>query len=77
MFRGGQFRQVTGGWRDGKAGRAGGPFRLGPVASRASLYQRITLPLRWTLPDPDGPSWAVRWLLHLASLCPDSETVRP
>ena len=43
-------------------------FRLGLIARRASLYRRVLPSLRWSLPDPDGPSWADRWLLHHASL---------
>jgi Transposase DDE domain len=43
-------------------------FRLGLIATRAVLYRRILPALRWSLADPDGPSWADRWLLHHASL---------
>src|SRR5215210_996323 len=45
-------------------------FRLGLNVTRAALYRRTLPTLRWALADPDGPSWADRWLLHHASLSP-------
>jgi hypothetical protein len=54
-----------------------GLFRLGLGLTRAWLYRRLDLPLRWTLPDPDGPSWSDRSLLQLAALTSSSQSVRP
>jgi hypothetical protein len=45
-------------------------FRLGITVTRAALYRRFLPVFRWTLPDPHGPSWADRWLLHHAALDP-------
>lgn len=43
-------------------------FRLGLTVTRAALDRRSLPTLRWALADPDGPSWADRWLRHHASL---------
>ena len=45
-------------------------FRLGLTLTRAALYRRRLPPFHWALADPDGPSWADRWLLHHAALSP-------
>jgi DDE family transposase len=54
-----------------------GLFRLGLSVTRAWLYRHVALPLRWSLPDPDGPSWSDRSLLQLAALPATSQSVRP